>query len=81
MDYINTSHPNFVGGSKVVELAMQQVKSSKTVATVAREKDGLEPGKALQSESSIKSRAILARPANGAVTEQQNQPGSRAQST
>ena len=38
MDYINTSHPNFVGGSKAVEIAMQQVKSSKTVATVAREK-------------------------------------------
>ncbi|GKC04822.1 dynamin-related protein 3A-like protein [Tanacetum coccineum] len=78
MDYINTSHPNFVGGSKAVEIAMQQVKSFKTVTTVARQKDGVEPGKAPQSESSIKSRAMLARPANGAVTEQHNQPGSRA---
>nr|GEU57740.1 dynamin-related protein 3A-like [Tanacetum cinerariifolium] len=78
MDYINTSHPNFVGGSKAVEIAMQQVKSSKTVTTVARQKDGVEPGKAPQSESSVKSRAMLARPANGAVTEQHNQPGSRA---
>ncbi|GJZ47309.1 hypothetical protein Tco_0601141 [Tanacetum coccineum] len=32
--------------------------------------DGFEPGKVLQSGSSVKSRAILARPANGAVTEQ-----------
>ncbi|PIA46028.1 hypothetical protein AQUCO_01600356v1 [Aquilegia coerulea] len=29
MDYINTSHPNFIGGSKAVEVAMQQVRSSK----------------------------------------------------
>lgn len=27
MDYINTSHPNFIGGSKAVEIALQQVKS------------------------------------------------------
>lgn len=37
MDYINTSHPNFVGGSKAVEIAMQQVKSSK-IATISRPK-------------------------------------------
>ncbi|KAH9760230.1 dynamin-1-like protein [Citrus sinensis] len=28
MDYINSSHPNFVGGKKAVEVAMQQLKSS-----------------------------------------------------
>ncbi|CAH2051895.1 unnamed protein product [Thlaspi arvense] len=27
MDYINTSHPNFIGGTIAVEVAMQQVKS------------------------------------------------------
>ncbi|GMN45577.1 hypothetical protein TIFTF001_014768 [Ficus carica] len=27
MDYINSSHPNFLGGSKAVELAMNQLKS------------------------------------------------------
>ncbi|KAL4588570.1 hypothetical protein LXL04_001462 [Taraxacum kok-saghyz] len=76
MDYINTSHPNFVGGSKAVEAAMQQVKSSK-IATISRQKDGVETEKGPQSERGIKSRAILARPVNGIVTEQHNQPGSR----
>lgn len=28
MDYINSSHPNFVGGKSAVEVAMQQLKSS-----------------------------------------------------
>lgn len=78
MDYINTSHPNFVGGSKAVEVALQQVKSSKLATTVSRQKDGVESEKAPQSERGIKSRAILARPVNGIVTEQHNQPGSRA---
>jgi len=29
MDYINTSHPAFLGGSKAVEVALQQQRSSK----------------------------------------------------
>jgi hypothetical protein len=29
MDYINTSHPNFVGGSKAVDIALQQQRSAK----------------------------------------------------
>ncbi|KAK8513497.1 hypothetical protein V6N13_002232 [Hibiscus sabdariffa] len=29
MDYINSSHPSFIGGSKAVELAVQQMRSSK----------------------------------------------------
>lgn len=29
MDYINTSHPSFVGGSKAVEMALQDRRSSK----------------------------------------------------
>jgi len=29
MDYINTSHPNFVGGSRAVELAIQQQRGMK----------------------------------------------------
>ncbi|XP_024959228.1 dynamin-related protein 3A-like isoform X3 [Cynara cardunculus var. scolymus] len=75
MDYINTSHPNFIGGSKAVETAIQQVKSSRV--TIPRQKDAAELDKASQSERGIKSRAILGRPVNGFVTEQQNQPGSR----
>ncbi|KAK1430297.1 hypothetical protein QVD17_12939 [Tagetes erecta] len=77
MDYINTSHPNFIGGSKAVELAMQQVKSSRIATTVSRQKDAAELDKAPQSERSIKSRTFLGRQGNGIVTEQHNQPGSR----
>ncbi|KAI3712335.1 hypothetical protein L1987_70887 [Smallanthus sonchifolius] len=77
MDYINTSHPNFVGGSRAVEIVIQQVKSSKIATSMPRQKDGAESEKALQSEKGTKSRAILARP-NGIVTEQHNQPGTRA---
>ena len=36
MGYINTSHPNFIGGSKAVEIALQQVKSSRIPSTVPR---------------------------------------------
>ncbi|XP_076894518.1 dynamin-related protein 3B-like [Bidens hawaiensis] len=76
MDYINTSHPSFVGGSKAVEIAIQQVKSSKT-GTIPRQKDGVEIEKVPQSDKGIKSRAILAR-SNGIVTEQQNPPATQA---
>lgn len=38
MDYINTSHPNFVGGSKAVQIALQQVESSRPVALAMRQK-------------------------------------------
>ncbi|XP_076897259.1 dynamin-related protein 3B-like [Bidens hawaiensis] len=77
MDYINTSHPNFIGGSKAVELAMQQVKSSKITSSVSRQKDAAELDKAPQSERSVKSRTFLGRQGNGIVTEQHSQPGSR----
>ncbi|KAK6776128.1 hypothetical protein RDI58_027129 [Solanum bulbocastanum] len=70
MDYINTSHPNFVGGSKAVEMAMQQVKSNRITAPVPRQKDGVDLEKAPASERSLKSRAILARHANGIVPDQ-----------
>ncbi|KAG1330908.1 dynamin-related protein 3A [Cocos nucifera] len=70
MDYINTSHPNFIGGSKAVEIAQQQVKSSRLSASVPRSKDGLDSDKLQASEKSLKSRAILARSAaNGAVSD------------
>ena len=35
-DYINTSHPNFIGGSKAVEQAQQQVRSAKMSSSVVR---------------------------------------------
>uniref|UniRef100_A0A2P2MPQ1 Uncharacterized protein MANES_07G041100 n=1 Tax=Rhizophora mucronata TaxID=61149 RepID=A0A2P2MPQ1_RHIMU len=61
MDYINTSHPNFIGGSKALETALQQVKSSRLPLPISRQKDGLEPDKA---------RAILARQVNGIFPDQ-----------
>lgn len=38
MNYINTSHPNFIGGSKAVEIALQQVKSSRVSLPISRQK-------------------------------------------
>ncbi|KAF9603299.1 hypothetical protein IFM89_034648 [Coptis chinensis] len=71
MDYINTSHPNFIGGSKAVEVALQQIKSSKLSAPTNRSKDGLDSERLPASEKTLKSRAILARsPANGIVADQ-----------
>lgn len=70
MDYINTSHHNFIGGSKAVEMAAQQIKSSRISPPIQRQKDGVEADKAPASERTLKSRAILARPVNGIVPEQ-----------
>ncbi|KAL5562698.1 hypothetical protein UlMin_032445 [Ulmus minor] len=74
MDYINTSHPNFVGGSKAVEIALQQVKTSRIPLPISRQKDGAESDKAPTSERSVKSRAILARQVNGIVSDQSVRP-------
>ncbi|KAF8377400.1 hypothetical protein HHK36_030777 [Tetracentron sinense] len=71
MDYINTSHPNFIGGSKAVEVALQQTKSSKISVPMHRLKDGVEPDNVPTSGKSLKSRAIFARsPANGIGADQ-----------
>ncbi|RXI00392.1 hypothetical protein DVH24_037940 [Malus domestica] len=72
MDYINTSHANFVGGSKAVEVALQQVKSSRIPLPLSRQKDGVDSDKAPTSERSLKSRTFLARPVNGMVPEQRS---------
>ncbi|KAJ6733786.1 DYNAMIN 3A-LIKE PROTEIN [Salix koriyanagi] len=70
MDYINTSHPNFIGGSKAVEIAQQQIKPSKVSFAMPRQKDGIEPEKAPASEKSMKTRGFLARQVNGIVPDQ-----------
>ncbi|PWZ09977.1 Dynamin-related protein 3A [Zea mays] len=65
-DYINTSHPSFIGGSKAVEEAQQQVRSAKMSAVVVR-KDGVD---SQVSEKTQKSRPILGRSGvNGVVTD------------
>ncbi|XP_044489563.1 dynamin-related protein 3A-like isoform X2 [Mangifera indica] len=74
MDYINTSHPNFIGGSKAVEMALQQIKSTKIPLPMGRPKDGVEVDKAPTSERSLKSLAILARQVNGIMSDQGVRP-------
>ncbi|CAA0812394.1 Dynamin-related protein 3A [Striga hermonthica] len=80
MDYINTSHPNFIGGSKAVETAIQQIKSSR-IGTLSRAKDSGDADKAPNSERSLKSRAILARQVNGIVPEQNARPTAEVEKT
>ncbi|XP_039138061.1 dynamin-related protein 3A-like [Dioscorea cayenensis subsp. rotundata] len=71
MDYINTSHPNFIGGSKAVEIAQQQVRLSRAPVSSVRLKDGEDSDKSQASEKSQKSRAILGRSTvNGIVSDQ-----------
>ena len=43
VDYINTSHPSFVGGTKVVELAKHEVLPPKTSASLSVHKVVLFP--------------------------------------
>ncbi|WJX26425.1 Dynamin-related protein 3A [Trifolium repens] len=69
MDYINTSHPNFIGGSMAIEIAGQLTKSSTAALSDSRPKDVLESNKGSTSERSVKSRVILARQANGVVAD------------
>ncbi|GAA0173603.1 membrane traffic protein [Lithospermum erythrorhizon] len=73
MDYINTSHPNFIGGSKAVEIAVHQVHRSR-VATPIPRREPLDSDRAPASDRSLRSRAILARPANGIIPEQNTRP-------
>ncbi|KAK4757547.1 hypothetical protein SAY87_018848 [Trapa incisa] len=72
MDYINTSHPNFIGGSKAVETARQQITSSRT--PLSMQKDGMEFDKMPSSERSSMLRTILPRHANGNVPDQPVRP-------
>ncbi|RLN24433.1 dynamin-related protein 3B-like [Panicum miliaceum] len=67
-DYINTSHPNFIGGSKAVEQAQQHVRSAKMSSSVVR-KDGIDADKVQASEKTQKTRAVLGRTVNGVITD------------
>ncbi|KAL9244780.1 hypothetical protein vseg_018507 [Gypsophila vaccaria] len=74
MDYINTSHHKFVGGAKAVEIAAQQIKSSRAPVPIAKLKDGGDLERGSASERTVKQRAILPRPANGVIMEQSTRP-------
>ncbi|TKW03924.1 hypothetical protein SEVIR_7G075400v4 [Setaria viridis] len=73
MDYINTSHPSFVGGTKVVELAKHEVVPPKTSASLSSRKDGTIIGSDIQltAERGQKSRAVFARDATRKATSEQ----------
>uniref|UniRef100_A0A5B7C9S5 Putative dynamin-related protein 3A-like n=1 Tax=Davidia involucrata TaxID=16924 RepID=A0A5B7C9S5_DAVIN len=71
LDYINTSHSKFIGGNKAVEVALQQIRSSRVPAQMPRPRDGVDSNMAQAFERSSRSRAIVARsPANGIITDQ-----------
>ncbi|KAE8700302.1 Dynamin-related protein 3B [Hibiscus syriacus] len=71
MDYINSSHPNFIGGSKAVELAEQQMRSSK-------ERQDIE--KVPTSEKGLISRtAAAAQSVVNGVSDQGNRPRSSSE--
>lgn len=38
MDFINTSNPDFLGGTKAVEIASQQIKSSRIIVPHVKNK-------------------------------------------
>ncbi|XP_028789774.1 dynamin-related protein 3B [Neltuma alba] len=71
MDYINTSHPNFIGGSKALEIAMRQMQSSRVPPSVSRQRDGMETERGSASD---RSRGIFTRQANGFVADQVVRP-------
>ncbi|KAK4254205.1 hypothetical protein QN277_009617 [Acacia crassicarpa] len=72
MDYINTSHPNFIGGSKALEMSMRQMQSSRIPPSVSRQKDGIETDRGSASD---RSPGIFRRQANGFVADQGVHPG------
>ncbi|XP_039024007.1 dynamin-related protein 3A-like isoform X1 [Hibiscus syriacus] len=67
MDYINSSHPSFIGGSKAVELAVQQMRSSK---------ERLDIEKGPTSEKGQISRTAAAQSVVNGVSNQGNRPQS-----
>ncbi|OMO90673.1 hypothetical protein COLO4_18971 [Corchorus olitorius] len=67
MDYINSSHPRFIGGNKAVELAVQQIRSSQERVEIER---------VSTSERSQVSQTVAAKSVVNGVPKQGNQPQS-----
>ncbi|KVI08638.1 Dynamin [Cynara cardunculus var. scolymus] len=71
VDYINTSHPNFIGGNKAVEVASHQVRSNRLASPTSRQRDGVDSDAVAVSGSNRRSNAIVARsPSNGISVDQ-----------
>uniref|UniRef100_A0A1D1ZL45 Dynamin-related protein 3A n=1 Tax=Anthurium amnicola TaxID=1678845 RepID=A0A1D1ZL45_9ARAE len=76
MDYINTSHPRFIGGSKAVEVAMQQLRSlNLTAKNAPKLKDDVDADKLVDklaaTEKGSKSRGFLVKSVVNGVTPDQ----------
>ncbi|OMO61559.1 hypothetical protein CCACVL1_23431 [Corchorus capsularis] len=67
MDYINSSHPRFIGGNKAVELAVQQMRSSQ---------ERVETERVSTPERSQVSQTVAAKSVVNGVPKQGNQPQS-----
>ncbi|KAL9245617.1 hypothetical protein vseg_019246 [Gypsophila vaccaria] len=67
MDYINTSHPNFIGGSRALEVAQQQVRSSMVIVPGSRPRDGVEVDATQATERNSRSRTVVRSTANGFI--------------
>ncbi|XWS70520.1 hypothetical protein CRYUN_Cryun03dG0054800 [Craigia yunnanensis] len=67
MDYINSSHPSFIGGNKAVELAVQQMRTSKERVDIER---------VPTSEKGLISRTVADRSVVNGVPKQGNHPQS-----
>ncbi|XP_021276050.1 dynamin-related protein 3A-like isoform X2 [Herrania umbratica] len=67
MDYINSSHPSFIGGNKAVELAVQQMRSSQERVDIER---------VPMSERSQLSWTVAAKPVVNGAPNQGNRPQS-----
>ncbi|KAK8916117.1 Dynamin-related protein 3A [Platanthera zijinensis] len=68
MDYINTSHPKFIGGSNAVEIAQQQVNASRLAVSIPKV-EGLDNGK-LQTSEKLSKSSTKKFGANGIVHDQ-----------
>nr|XP_043634595.1 dynamin-related protein 3A-like [Erigeron canadensis] len=70
-DYINTSHPNFIGGNKAVEIALNQIRSNRLLSLLPKPRDGVDLDAVTVSRSNQVSNAIVVRSqANGIVADQ-----------
>ncbi|XP_024529684.1 dynamin-related protein 3A isoform X1 [Selaginella moellendorffii] len=76
MDYINTSHPGFIGGSKAVELALQQQRGSVLTASNIKSKDVVVE-LAEKGDKGGKARAILARNNQSSLLDHVSKPANQ----
>ncbi|XP_073526511.1 uncharacterized protein [Phyllobates terribilis] len=66
MDYINTSHPNFIGGMQALQEAERHVNSVRGSNLAPRQRDGKEPD-LMQPERTSQSRSLVVRSAASGI--------------